>query len=74
MFTPACSGGKGALYGAIIICVGAIASAPEQEYHVLSGHRSPQHLVMGTTIVVPIYAFVGAKRGVALPDFGSYLP
>ena len=46
MFTPACSGGKGALYGAIIVCVGAIASAPEQEYHILSGHRFPQHLAL----------------------------
>ena len=26
---------------------------------------------MGTTIVVPIYSFVGAKRGMALPVFGS---
>ena len=26
---------------------------------------------MCTTIVVPIYAFVGAKRGVVLPVFGS---
>ena len=26
---------------------------------------------MGTTIVVPIYAFVGAKRGVVLPVLGS---
>ena len=29
---------------------------------------------MGTTIVVPIYSFIEAKRGVALPVFGSYLP
>ena len=28
-------------------------------------------VIMGTTIVVPIYAFVGAKRGVAFPVFGS---
>ena len=29
--------------------------------------RPSDLLVMGTTIVVPIYSFVGAKRGVALP-------
>ena len=26
--------------------------------------------IMGITIVVPIYSFVGAKRGVVLPVFG----
>ena len=41
MFTRACSGGKGALYSAIIVCVGAISGAPEQEYHILSNHRFP---------------------------------
>jgi len=28
-------------------------------------------IIMDTTIVVPIYSFVGAKRGVALPVSGS---
>ena len=31
----------------------------------------PKFLFMGTTIVVPIYAFVGVKRGVVLPGFNS---
>ena len=44
MFTPAYSGGKGTLYGAIIVCVGAITGAPEQEYRILSAHRFSQHL------------------------------
>ena len=36
--------GKGASYGAIVVCAGAIDSAPEQEYHILSGHRFPSIL------------------------------
>ena len=33
--------------------------------------KIPTSIIMGTTIVVPIYLFVGAKRGVVLPGFGS---
>ena len=35
IFLPACSMEQGASYGVMLVCVDAIAGAPEEEYHIL---------------------------------------